>query len=234
MILPLIAIDGPAGAGKSTTARAVAKRLGIPYLDTGAMYRAFTYVVVKQGVNPNDTGSIKRLIARTDMAFNESKDEFLIWIDGEEISDKLRTTNLTKAISKVCEVREVREYLVALQRRWAVRGFGVIEGRDIGTVVLPQTGLKIFMTAQPEIRAARRGRDLNISEDHKALAKLTKEIAERDRRDMNREESPLRKAKDAILIDTSNSTFEEQVDQIVKLAVERFELKSYATIKRSG
>ncbi len=227
MTLPLISIDGPAGAGKTSTSRAVAKRLGVPYLDTGAMYRAVTYAVMKKNVSYKDIGSIKRLLSTVNFSFSQGKNGTHVWMDEEEITDKLRSPELTRKISDVCEIREVRDFLVKLQRKWADRGFGVVEGRDIGTVVLPQAPLKVFMTAKPEIRALRRGKDLGIAEDSKALEQISKELSKRDKRDMEREESPLKPAKNAVVVDTSDVTFEEQVNKIVRLAAEKFDLKLY-------
>ena len=224
---PLIAIDGPAGAGKSSTARALAAKIGVPYLDTGALYRAATYAVIKSGISLDDSQAITHLVHNTEFRFIQSSSGTRIWVDGEEVTEKLRSPQVAKSISSVCEISEVRTNLVAMQRSWAKRHFGVMEGRDIGTVVLPDAGLKIYMIARPEIRAMRRGKELGIADNPTALSKLAKELAERDRRDMERHDSPLRQADDAVPLDTSDMTFDEQVDFIVRLAAERFEIKMY-------
>lgn len=234
MILPLIAIDGPAGVGKTSTACTVASRLGIPFLDTGAMYRAVTWVVTKNSVSPSNITEVNRLIARTQFEFAQGLRGVHFWVDGEEITDQLRTQEITQAVTSVCEIHDVRVYLVNLQRKWAARGFGVMEGRDIGTVVLPKAGLKIFMTAKPEVRALRRARELGIADDEKAVEKLSKEIAERDRRDMEREDSPLRQANDAIILDNSDMSFNEQVSKIILMAAEQFSLNLYTAVKLVG
>ncbi len=234
MTLPLIAIDGPAGVGKTSTSQTVASRLGIPFLDTGAMYRAVTWIVTRNRVNPADVTEVNRLIARTEFEFAQGKYGVHFWVDGVEITDQLRTPEITRAVTPVCEIHDVRVYLVNLQREWAARGFGVMEGRDIGTVVLPKAGLKIFMTAKPEIRALRRARELGIQDDSEAINKLSREITERDRRDMERDDSPLREAKDAVIIDNSEMSFEEQVDNIILLAGQRFSLNLYTAEKHLG
>lgn len=229
---PLIAIDGPAGTGKSTTSQAVARRLGLPYLDTGALYRAAAYAVIKKGISTGDSEIVAKTVLTTDFIFVQGEHGTHIQLDGTDVTSQLRTAKITRIVSEVCEVHKVRIHLVDLQRKWAARGFGVMEGRDIGTVVLPNAGLKIFLTARPEIRALRRAKDLGILEDPAAISKLTKELAERDRRDAEREDSPLKQAKDAILLDTSDLTFEEQVNRIVRIAADRFAIKVYSAAKR--
>ena len=224
---PLIAIDGPAGAGKSSTARAVAEKLGVPYLDTGALYRAATYAVMKSRIGLDEKQAITKLIRNTKINFTQSSAGTRIWLDDVEVTQELRTSEIAKSISSVCEISDVRKNLVDMQRSWAKRNFGVMEGRDIGTVVLPEAGLKIYMIARPEIRAIRRGKDLGIEDDPAALSALAKQLAERDRRDMERDDSPSRQADDAIQLDTSDMTFDEQVNFIVSLAAKTFELKMY-------
>ncbi len=230
MLLPLIAIDGPAGVGKTTTARGVANRLGIPYLDTGAMYRAAACLVLRSGVSPRDAGAVSRLLERTKLTCVSGAKGIHVWLNDVEVTEELRSSNVTRAVGEVCEIPEARRHLVELQRRWAARGFGIIEGRDIGTVVLPQAGLKVFLTAKPEVRALRRSRDLGITDDSEALTRLTRELAERDRRDRERADSPLRQAQDAVRIDTSEMTLPEQVDCLVRLAAERFGLSLIRTV----
>lgn len=232
-MLPLIAIDGPAGAGKSTTARKVADRLGLPYLDTGALYRAAACAVLKHHIDLKDQSAIARTVEKAVITFSQAERGLKVWVDGEDVTSAIRQPDVNLAVSPVCEVSDVRRKLVAMQRNWAARGFGVLEGRDIGTVVCPDAGLKVYMTARPEIRAIRRGKELGIDQDPVALGKLTAEIAERDRRDTERSDSPLKPADEAIILDTSDMTFTEQVDTIVRIAAERFGSKLYAATARS-
>jgi len=232
MSLPLIAIDGPAGAGKSSTARQVAWRLGLPYLDTGALYRAAAWAALKQRIDLKDQAAISRTVDKAVITFAQAQRGVKIWIDGFDVTDAIRLPDVNLAVSPVCEVSEVRRKLVAMQRNWAARGFGVLDGRDIGTVVCPNAGLKIFMTARPEIRAMRRGREIGVDQDPTALAKLTAEIVERDRRDTERADSPLKPAAEAVILDTSDLTFTEQVDTIVRMAGDRFGTRLYKASTR--
>ncbi|MBM3325601.1 MAG: (d)CMP kinase [Calditrichaeota bacterium] len=225
--LPLIAIDGPAGAGKSSTSQAVAKRLGVPFLDTGALYRAAAWAVNKTDVNPLDAAAVARVVEKAAITIVEASKGLLVVVDGVDITTALREPLITKIVGPVCEVPEVRNKLVAMQRCWAERGFGVMEGRDIGTVVLPQARLKVFITARPEVRARRRLKELNLPDESKTIAQLTAEIIERDQRDSQRANSPLKQADDAILLDNSDMIFGEQVDFILRLAARRFEMRLY-------
>jgi len=233
MPLPLIAIDGPAGAGKTSTARQVAWRLGLPYLDTGALYRAAAWAALKARVDLKDAPSIARTVEKAAITFAQAQGGLKIWVDGTDVTAAIRQPDVNKAVTPVCEVSDVRRRLVTMQRQWASRGFGVMEGRDIGTVVIPHAGLKIFFTARPEIRALRRGKEFGIENDPAAIASLAAEIAERDRRDAGRVDSPMAQAKDAILIDNSEMTFSEQVDAIIQLAAERFGTRLYQAARRA-
>ncbi len=231
-MLPLIAIDGPAGAGKSSTARQVAWRLGLPYLDTGGLYRAAAWAVLKQRVDLKDPTAIFHTVDKAVITFAQAQRGVKFWVDGVDVTIAIRQPDVNVAVSPVCEVGNVRKKLVAMQRGWAARGFGVLEGRDIGTVVCPEAGLKVFMTARPEIRSMRRGKELGIDQDPESLTRLTTEIAERDRRDTERTDSPLRPGDEAVILDTSDMTFNEQVDTIVRLAAERFGTRLYAASTR--
>ncbi len=232
MLTQFIAIDGPAGVGKSTTTRAVAKRLGMPCLDTGALYRAAAWIAIHKDVDLANHQVVARVVENAKLIFFGAESETRIWIDGCEITEDLRKPEITKVVSTVCEIPAVREHLVKLQREWAHRGFGVMEGRDIGTVVLPEAPLKIYMTARPEMRAQRRAKEEGIQDDPKALEKLTKQLKERDRRDTERDDSPLRQAKDAVLIDNSDLTFDEQVTTIIRMASEKFGTTLYGASGR--
>jgi len=205
----------------------VARRLGIPYLDTGALYRAAAWAMLKHRIAPTASDAVIKLVGSIQIFFIEGPNGTRIWLDGVEATSELRSPEVTKATTPVCEIHPVREKLVSLQRAWAKRGFGVVEGRDIGTVVFPQAGLKIFMTARPEIRALRRARDLGIEGDQAKISALAAELAERDRRDSERQDSPLRQAPDMVVVDTSDQAFSDQVNTIIRHAGERFGVRLY-------
>ena len=226
-----VAIDGPAGSGKSTVSKLVAGHLGYVYVDTGAMYRALTLKVMKKNIDLEDEGAITKLSSDFDLKLlpaGEGESTIRVILDGEDVSDDIRKMEVTTNVKHVCKIPAVREKLVALQRRMVAKMNGaVMEGRDIGTVVLPDADLKIFLTDQPEIRAERRARELGISGDKAAVLKLAQDISERDKRDAERKLAPMRPAKDAIEIDTSSMNFEDQVREVIKLACTTFSLKLY-------
>ncbi|MCR5649798.1 MAG: (d)CMP kinase [Lachnospiraceae bacterium] len=212
-----IAIDGPAGAGKSTIAKIVAKRLGHIYVDTGAMYRAMALFMLKQGVDVNDTEAVKKSAKDANIEIRYEDGIQCVILNGENVNDSIRTEEVSAAASKTSVVKEVRERLVALQQELALKTDVVMDGRDIGTKVLPDAYLKIYMTASADVRAKRRY-DENIAKGMECdLEKIKQEIIERDHRDMTREESPLVKAWDAVEIDTSGMTIEEVADRITKM-----------------
>jgi cytidylate kinase len=203
----LIAIDGPAGAGKSTVGRALAARLGLEYLDTGAMYRAVACAALRRGVPVNDEESVAQL-ART-MSLSVSDDG--VFVDGDDVTAEIRGREVTAVVSAVAANGGVRAELRARQRAWAHdHGGGVIEGRDIGTVVFPEATLKLFVTASPHERAARRVREIGGDVDDVAAS-----IAERDRRDMTRLDGPLRPDGGAVVVDTTGLAIDDVVDTIV-------------------
>jgi CMP/dCMP kinase len=206
---PLIAIDGPAGAGKSTVGRALAARLGLEYLDTGAMYRAVACAALRRGVPVTDEEAVAQL-ART-MSLSVSDDGVVL--DGVDITAEIRGREVTAAVSAVAANPGVRAELRARQRTWGDdRGGGVIEGRDIGTVVFPDATLKLYVTASPQERAARRVREIGGDVDDVAAS-----IAERDRRDMSRLDGPLRPDGGAVVVDTTGIPIDKVVDTIVDL-----------------
>ncbi|NLA34761.1 MAG: (d)CMP kinase [Actinobacteria bacterium] len=208
----VIAIDGPAGSGKSTIARRVAERVGLPMLDTGAMYRALTFAVIRSGGDPADAAVATAAAQAADIVVDDT-----VTIDGVDVTAEIREPEVSAHVSVVAAHSGVRQVLVALQRRWlGAHGGGVLEGRDIGTVVTPEAPLKIYLTASPEVRAKRRA-----GEGAFDLEAAAANIAERDRIDMSRADSPLRPAGDAIIIDTSELTIDEVVDGIVAHALER-------------
>lgn len=211
-----VVIDGPAASGKSTTARLTAGRLGWIYLDTGAMYRSVALKVLKEGIGLDDTAAIAAAAARTDILLQPSGDGLQVLLDGENVTDDIRTAEVDSAVGPVCEVPEVRELLVAYQRRIGLRGNLVAEGRDMGTVVFPDAFLKFFMKASVEERAARRKIELDARGIHRALEEIKSEIVRRDTRDSARDHSPLVRAPDALLIDTTDMTIDEQVSFIIE------------------
>jgi len=207
--VPLVAIDGPAGSGKSTVARAVAGRLGVAYLDTGAMYRSVALAALERGVDPTDGEALAKLAGALDIEVGER-----VLVDGVDATTAIRGAEVTAVVSAVSAHPPVRAQLVRRQRRWAEdHDGGVVEGRDIGTVVFPNAALKIFLTASEEERARRRQRD-DEAPDVNAVAA---DIGRRDKIDSTRAASPLRPADDAVVIDTTGHTVDDVVDQILGL-----------------
>lgn len=208
----VIAIDGPAGAGKSSVARAVADRLGFTYLDSGAMYRCVALTCLEWGADPEQSGEATSTSESIEISFDGGD----VLIDGVDVSDQIRTPEVTEASSKVAVHPGVREAMVNEQRRLIESGRYVTEGRDIGTVVAPDSPLKIFLTASPEVRAERRAAQTGGD-----AAEILAAQTERDRRDSEREHGALATAEDAVEIDTSDLAIDDVVEQIAALAVER-------------
>jgi CMP/dCMP kinase len=205
----VVAIDGPAGAGKSTIARELARVLNLPYLDTGAMYRGITCAVLRKGVNPIDDAAVAQLALATQLEISEDG----LLVDGVDATVDIRGEAVTRAVSSVAANSEVRRDLRERQRSWvALRGGGVVEGRDIATVVFPDARLKVFLTASPLVRAQRRVAQIGGDVEQIAL-----DIAERDHKDTTRSDSPLRESENAILVDTSDRSIEDVVKQIVEV-----------------
>jgi cytidylate kinase len=205
----VVAIDGPAGAGKSTVGKAVARRLGLEYLDTGAMYRAVAFAALRRGIPVTDDEAVAELARALDLSVSEDG----VVVDGVDATTAIRGREVTEAVSAVAANTPVREELRARQRQWAdERGGGVIEGRDIGTVVFPDARLKLFVTASPRVRAERRVAELGGDVDEVAAS-----IAERDRRDMTRVDGPLKAADGATVVDTTGLSIDEVVERIVDL-----------------
>jgi cytidylate kinase len=217
----IIAIDGSAASGKSTTARQVAQALGYLHIDTGAMYRAVTLKVLRKGVAPDDQQHIEPLLRSTTIRTQYIGDTSAVFLDNEDVTKEIRTPAVTNAVSAVSSLLPVRELMVREQREMGRNGRVVLEGRDIGTVVFPSADLKIFMIADACERASRRQKEFaaqGVSVDEEALVA---EIIERDRKDSTRIHSPLRQAQDAVVLDTTTLTIKEQVDFIVAKALER-------------
>lgn len=217
----VIAIDGPAGSGKSSTAKLVAKKLGIGHLDTGAMYRAITLKCLRGGISYKDTNSLAECVTQTSIAFTGTPPSMQVWMDEEDVSNEIRSDEVTKNVSDYCKPEAVRTELVSQQRTIGKSTSVVCEGRDIGTVVFPEAELKIFMVASAEERARRRQKDFEKIGVKKTIDELIDDINARDEKDSNRELSPLCKADDAIELDTTDLTLDEQVDYIVNLAKEK-------------
>jgi cytidylate kinase len=211
----VIAIDGPAASGKSTTAKRVAERLGFLHLDTGAMYRAVTLKVLRDHIDPQDTESIARLVQSTHVELRRDAETLRVLLDGKDVTEEIRTLEVTRAVSAISSLRVVRQAMVREQRKMGVAGNVVAEGRDIGTVVFPEADLKFFVIAGIEARARRRQKDLRQQGVETGLAEIERAIRERDALDSSREESPLRKAADALELDTSDMTIDEQVQFVV-------------------
>lgn len=214
----VIAIDGPAASGKSSTSRLVAKRLGYLYIDTGAMYRAVTLKVLREKIDPADSDAVGSLAERSAVCLEQSGDDLAVILDGEDVSGMIRTREVTAAVSAVSAIEKVRTVMVREQRKLGRRGGVVMDGRDIGTVVFPDADLKIYMIADVSVRALRRQKDLKQAGTFVDHQTLIEEIVVRDRKDSGRAVSPLRKAEDAVALDTTGMTIDEQVEYIVKIA----------------
>lgn len=207
-----VAIDGPSGAGKSTIAKAVAKKLGLDYIDTGAMYRAVGYKVVMSGTDTQDDVAMKKLLDSTDIDFSKGN----IILDGEIVNDKIRTNEMSMMASKVSALPAVREKLVQLQRKMGRAKSIIMDGRDIGNNVLTDAEFKFFMTASAEERADRRYKELMEKGQDITYEQVLKDIRQRDHNDMTRKLNPLRKADDAIEVDTTGMSIEQVTDYIYK------------------
>lgn len=207
-----VAIDGPSGAGKSTIAKAVGKQLNLDYIDTGAMYRAVAYKMIANNVEIPQVEKLESLLADTEIDFSGGN----IFLDGEIINDKIRTPEISKMASHCSALGQVREKLVALQRKMGETKNVIMDGRDIGTNVLTDAEYKFFMTASPEERAKRRFIELAEKGENVSFEQVLKDIKERDHNDSTRKLNPLKKAKDALEIDTTGMTIEEVVENIIK------------------
>ena len=213
-----IAIDGPAGAGKSTMAKALAKALDAMYLDTGAMYRAFGLAMLRQGVDIHDHDAVAAKADAVDIDVNYVDGGQRIYLAGDDVTGEIRSPEVSEAASAISAVAEVRARMVALQRQIAAGHDVVMDGRDIGTAVLPNATLKIFLTASPEERARRRCVELEEKGMPQPYEQVLAEMKARDYRDTHREASPLRAAEDAITLDTSNLNLEQSIQALLDLA----------------
>ena len=211
----IVTIDGPAAAGKSTTAQGVAEKLGFKHMDTGAMYRAVTYYFLEKGIDPADAAAVERALAELDLQVEYQGQEQIIRLNGRPLSDELRLPEVTRGVSQVSALAPVREKMVALQRELARHYDVVTEGRDMGTVVFPDAELKIYLVADLASRAERRRKDLLAKGIDKSLAEVQAEIQARDEYDSSRTLSPLKPAPDAIILDTTGLSIAEQVAFVV-------------------
>ncbi|HBI51663.1 MAG TPA: (d)CMP kinase [Ruminococcaceae bacterium] len=215
-----VAIDGPVGAGKSSVARECAKRLGIIYVDTGALYRSCALFCIRNGVeiSPENEQAVSGLLnSKLDLSIKLEDGTQRVIVNGEDVSDEIRTLEISKAASAVSALPSVRAFLLGMQRDIASKNSVIMDGRDIGTVILPNADIKIFITAKPEIRAKRRYDELVAKGSDVTLGEVLVEVNRRDFNDMNRKEAPLKQAPDAILLDTSDLDFEQTVCGVVSL-----------------
>ena len=215
---PIVAIDGPVGAGKSSTAKEAARELGFVYVDTGAMYRAITVDVLGHGVDPNDEEAVKKVAGQSVVELVPGDDGAQrTLLNGVDVSGRIRDRDVTQAVSAVSAMRSVREKMTKMQRKIGGQGGIVMEGRDIGTVVFPDAEFKIFIEASIEVRAQRRHKELAANGVYVDIDDLIRQARERDKLNTEREIAPLRKADDAIIIDNSDMTFDEQVAKIISI-----------------
>lgn len=219
-IRDVVAVDGPAGAGKSTVARRVAKTLGYAFLDTGAMYRATTWWALHQGIDLDDPAALAASTRAMDLDLSEEDGVQRVAVNGQDVTAAIRSPEITRQIHKLDGIPAVRACLVDLQRAFGAKGPTVAEGRDIGTVVFPKAKCKVYMDASLEQRARRRAADLESRGVRVDLDALREEIRVRDEKNMTRKESPLRRADDAILVDTTDLTLDQVVEKVAALARE--------------
>ena len=211
-----VAVDGPAGAGKSSISKIVAKKLGYLYIDTGAMYRSVTWAVLHNHIDVNNQKAVEALLPELDLTMEASDDSCKVFIAGQDVTDFIRTPQVNNAVSIVASYKGVRQYLVERQRLMAEAGGVILDGRDIGSVVLPNAELKIYLTASVEARAMRRYLEVKGTVNEQTLEDIKDSVMQRDDMDKNRKESPLIQVEDAVLVDSSEMTFDESVEHIVQ------------------
>ena len=212
----IIAIDGPAGSGKTTTARKVAQILGFIHINTGAMYRGIALKFIREKVNLDDTSAIERTLNNTLLNF-AGPNNAILYMDGEDISAEIISSMVTENVSQISSISEVRVKLVEYQRKMAQGRNVVLEGRDIGTVVFPNADYKFYLVADIEVRAERRKQEIEVTGDHMTKEEIIMFIKDRDQKDSSRQHSPLMKAEDAIEVDTTDLKIEEQVNYIINI-----------------
>ena len=212
-----IAIDGPSGAGKSSISKSVADKLGFIHVDTGALYRSLAYTVLKKGISANDEISLKNLLKTTKVTIEYVDGVQKVFVNAEDVSDKIRSEEVSMMSSNISKKPIIREFLLDLQRQLAQENNVIMDGRDIGTVVLPNADVKIFLTASPEKRAERRFKQILEKGEKKEYNSILKDIIQRDYQDSHREIAPLKPAEDSVFVDTSDLTFEESVLKITEV-----------------
>ena len=217
-----VAIDGPSGAGKSTLARALAKELGFVYVDTGAIYRSVGYFARRRGVEPGDAAAVEALLPeiRLEMLYGEDGLQHMI-LNGQDVTEEIRLPEISMYASKVSAIPAVRAFLLEMQRGMARTHSVIMDGRDIGTVVLPEADVKLFLTASAEDRARRRFLELEERGTPEPYEKLLEEMRERDRNDASRAAAPLRAAEDAVVLDTTGNTFQQSFDLLLRTIKEK-------------
>ena len=216
-----IAIDGPAGAGKSSISKVVANDLGYLYIDTGAMYRGVTWAVLDSHVDVNNQKDVESLLPSLDLTLEPTANACKVFVKGQDVTDLIRQQQINENVSTIASYKGVREYLVERQQAMAAVGGVILDGRDIGSVVLPKAELKIYLTASVDARAKRRWLEVQGTSNEQSLEDIKKNVESRDEMDKNRDESPLVCVEDAIVVDSSNMTFDETVEHILHLVQER-------------
>ena len=217
----IVAIDGPAASGKSTTAKMVAKKLKMTYLDTGAMYRAVTLALLRSNTDLDDYDSVCQVVNELELDIYDQGAKTVVKLDGEDVSQAIRSMQVTENVSAVSAVKYVREAMVEIQRNIGKKTNCVVEGRDIGTVVFPDAEFKIFMVADVKMRAERRLKELHEMGEKRSLQEVMTDLKRRDEKDSTRSHSPLQKADEAIEIDTSMLSIDQQVEKIINLVREK-------------
>lgn len=216
-----IAIDGPAGAGKSSISKVVANELGYLYIDTGAMYRGVTWAVLDSHVNVKNQKDVEALLPSLDLTLEPTANACKVFVKGQDVTDLIRQQQINENVSTIASYKGVREYLVERQQAMATVGGVILDGRDIGSVVLPNAELKIYLTASVDARAKRRWLEVQGTSNEQSLEDIKNNVESRDEMDKNRDESPLVCVDDAIVVDSSNMTFDETVEHILHLVQER-------------
>ena len=211
-----VAIDGPAGAGKSSISKVVAKKLGYLYIDTGAMYRGITWALLNAGISIDDEDAVEAALSKIQLELRVEETGLSVWVNGTDVSQDIRTQYVTSHVSQVAAQKAVRTKLVEMQRHMASAGGVILDGRDIGSVVLPNAELKVYLTASVETRGHRRWLELKDSENI-SLEEVCRTVAERDAMDMNRKESPLVCVDDAVVVETDHLSIEETVQTLIDL-----------------
>ena len=216
-----IAIDGPAGAGKSSISKVVANELGYLYIDTGAMYRGVTWAVLNSHVDVKNQKDVESLLPSLDLTLEPTANACKVFVKGRDVTDLIRQQQINENVSTIASYKGVREYLVERQQAMAAVGGVILDGRDIGSVVLPKAELKIYLTASVDARAKRRWLEVQGTSNEQSLEDIKNNVESRDEMDKNRDESPLVCVEDAIVVDSSNMTFDETVEHILHLVQER-------------